>query len=106
MKCLQWTPVSQRLPVDELNRYRERYGNWSCQEFIVYIDGAEIPTVLCFDGENFFEEGDGETYYDVTHWMCMPPRPSDCVVDVDLGDQIEANFELLEAIMLGGVCGA
>lgn len=105
MRYMQWIPASVKMPDAELKAYRQKWGPDSYIEVISFISGAEIPTALGYDGTGFFAINDEEyddfdrEYYAVTHWMSMPPSPKECIIHIDLGDQIEANFELLEAIM-------
>lgn len=104
MNYMRWIPVSCRTPDEEYRKYRERYP-FSEFEVIVFIEGASIPTFLGYDGTGFYvinldgEYEDEMDYLCVTHWMMMPPSPAECMVHQDLGDQIEANFELLEAFL-------
>lgn len=105
MKYLQWIPVSSRKPDIELEEHKSKYLFEDFVEVIAYIEHAEEPTALGYDGNGFFwinadEDEDGNRdYYRVTHWMPFPPPPHECLVDLDLGDEIEANFEMLEVIM-------
>lgn len=107
MKYLQWIPVSCRRPDDELEIHKAIYMDETYVEVIGLIEGAEEPTALGYDGSGFFwidphesEEDDPDRmYFTVTHWMSFPPPPWKCLVDLDLGDQIEANFEMLEVIL-------
>lgn len=65
----KWTPVTEGLP----QQWQETdFGEPI--EFIVFVEGAELPTVLCFDGEFFFNIYTGD-YYEVSHWMHMPEPP-------------------------------
>lgn len=100
---MQWVPTYIRKPDRELLEYRKKYGDELDLEVIVFIEGAEISTQLSYDGYGFYTSESYDDYpreyYSVTHWMPMPPKPADCLVNVDLGDQIEANFELIEAIL-------
>lgn len=45
-------------------------------EFIVMIEGAEVPAALCFDGEGFFDVTTLDRYK-VTHWMPFPEAPKE-----------------------------
>ena len=74
----RWIPVEKRLP--EQYTIVGDYGELEPLEFNVMIKGAEIPTTLCYDGKNFYHDGDGNIY-DVTHWMPLPepPRKDDAV---------------------------
>ena len=68
----RWIPVTERLPEEWMiwvnDEHREPL------EFLVFIDGAEIPTVLNFDGKRFCDEMD---FYPVTHWMPLPEPPKE-----------------------------
>lgn len=109
MNYLQWVPVSARMPDEELRGYRAKYGQYAVREFVVYISGAAVSTVLWYDGRGFYssdgdepwdEDDDGREYYDdVTHWMSLPPVPDECKVAIDLGDTFEASYEMLEVIL-------
>lgn len=67
-----WIPVTERVP--ERWAILDPDGDPELLEFVVMIDGAEIPTVLRFDGSVFFDDRDGQIY-DVTHWMPLPAPP-------------------------------
>lgn len=100
MRYMKWVPLIDRHPDTELREYRARYGETADIELIVLIKGEEIPTVLAYDGIGFFIPGDEDReYYSITHWMHMPPRPDECLIDIDLGDKIEADYEMLEVIL-------
>ena len=105
MKYLQWIPVSCRKPDAELAEQISNYPHDTYVEVIGFIKDAELPTALGYDGRGFFWidphedcEEDRE-YFRATHWMPFPPPPHECLIDLDLGDEIEANFEMLEVIM-------
>lgn len=67
----KWIPVSERLP----DQWQDTdFGEPI--EFIVLIEGAVCPTVLCFDGEYFFSMHTGD-YYEVSHWMPLPDLPKE-----------------------------
>ena len=109
MQYLQWIPASERMPNEELNEFRAKYGQYSVREFIVYISGAAVSTVLWYDGHGFYESDgeepldedydDREYYDDVTHWMSLPPTPEKCKVEIDLGDSFEASYDMLDVIL-------
>ena len=46
-------------------------------ELIVIIEGSRLPTVLFYDGINFYsEEANGDIcFHKVTHWMPLPAPP-------------------------------
>lgn len=101
MNTLRWIPVSERLPIDELREYRSLFTD--CDEgieVIVLIEGALIPTALYFDGDGFY--ADDGSIYDVSYWMSFPPRPDECYIDVDLGDDFKPNREMLEFLVISG----
>ena len=104
MKCMQWVPVLCRKPDEEYQSFKCKHP-YSDFEVIVLIEDTSIPTFLGYDGCGFYQidpceddEAD-RSYYCVSHWMLMPPAPADCLVVPDLGDQIEANFDLLEVFL-------
>ena len=105
MTYLRWIPVTERMPDIELREYRDRYGEHVDREFIVFINGAEQSTMLTYDGRGFYleevfdQDNDDRDYYDVTHWMVMPPAPWKCLVSVDLDDDFKPEYELLEVFL-------
>lgn len=98
MRYMKWIPVEHRLPDDELRVYRDKYPYEESVEVIVLIRDAVMPTTLEYDGTNFISH-DGIAY-PVSHWMELPPTPDECTINLDLGDQIEADYEALEAIFV------
>ena len=72
-KVGEWIPVSERLPSEkEAWGYNEKEGTYEPNEFIVMIEGAEIPTVLFYD-TNYKEWSDGlGDVYNVVAWMPLP----------------------------------
>ena len=64
--------MSERLPDKWYETDEEYFGEPI--EFIVLIEGAECATVLCFDGDYFFNQ-QTEECYEVSHWMPMPEPP-------------------------------
>ena len=69
-----WIPVTEGLPTAwQIASDDEHAGE--PLEFIVFIDGAEIPTTLYFNG-TWFIDNCGEPY-PVTHWMPMPEPPKE-----------------------------
>ena len=97
---MQWFSVEQRMPDEELFRYRERFPDGDIN-LIVLIKGASVPTELYYNGYDFVDID--EDIYSVTHWMCMPPLPNDCVASLDLEDDFEPEYEKLEVLFLPGV---
>lgn len=73
----RWIPVSERLPEDWMIRVNDEH--MEPAEFLVFIEGAEIPTVLCFNGESF-RDYEGFTY-SVTHWMPLPEPPEEVITN-------------------------
>lgn len=64
-----WIGADMRRPDRELEEIREQYGLDNV-EVIVVVEGANISTVLKYDGEGFKDEcGDP---YRVVKWMPMP----------------------------------
>ena len=99
-KYLRWIPVTERLPNEELVAYNEKYGEHECVGVIVLIKDAKVPYHLYWNGDYFVDENGEE--YDVTHWMQMPPHPKDCLINMDLDEDISANYEEIEVLMLAG----
>lgn len=70
----RWIPVTEGLPTAwQIASDDEHAGE--PLEFIVFIDGAKIPTTLYFNG-TWFIDGCGEPY-PVTHWKPMPAPPEE-----------------------------
>ena len=101
MQYLKWTPVSEGLPSqEEYREYLDRY--YSDPEFIVFIYDALLPTVLSFDGTGFYWEGPDDSdrdYYQITHWMKMPPKPEDCLIAVTDFGEFKPEYEALEVLL-------
>lgn len=73
----EWTPVTERLPIEEYNEYKERWQDDEDPAFLVMIEHAVLPNRLYFDGEHWYQEMHGCIYpYKVTHWMNMPEPPA------------------------------
>lgn len=70
-----WISVRERLPDRELAEHREKYPG-EVLEVIARIAGAEIATVLVYDGDDFVDPLTGESC-PVTHWMPLPLPPKD-----------------------------
>lgn len=70
----RWIPVTERLP-DVWQHPGDDEHIGEPIDFIVFIDGALIPTTLWFNGESFFDESG--YLYNVTHWMPMPEPPKE-----------------------------
>ena len=69
-----WIPADVELPGQEdVGKYYAQYGEHP--QYIVMIAHAVKPTVLAFDGEDFYDPGTNEPYK-VTHWMEWPPAPN------------------------------
>lgn len=72
----KWVSVNERLPeltekeIEDIKHYSFDHA----PEFIVFIEGADIPTVLKFDGKLWFDNSG--TWYPITHWMPLPEPPS------------------------------
>ena len=72
-----WVPVTERLPLEEYNEYKERWQDDEDPAFLVMIEHAVLPNRLYFDGEHWYQEMHGCVYpYEVTHWMNMPEPPA------------------------------
>jgi hypothetical protein len=73
-KVGEWIPVSERLPEEEeAYSYTEENDTFEPNEFIVMIEGAELPTVAFFDGEDFTGGYNCEFFNEVIAWMPLPP---------------------------------
>ncbi len=68
-----WISVKERLPDEELEKYREEWGGEEKLEVIVMIKGAREPTALEYDGE-CFTYCDGKEY-PVEYWQPLPNPP-------------------------------
>lgn len=75
IKPVGWIKVSDRLP----EIYQQ--DNGEPMEFIVMIKGAIVPTVLSYNGTEWFQMDWTNTRagssYAVTHWMPLPEPPRD-----------------------------
>lgn len=73
----QWIPVTERLPIEEYEEYKEKWQDDEYPGFLVMIEGALLPTHLYFDGEKWYETfGGGKYDHQVTHWMSLPAPPA------------------------------
>lgn len=70
----EWVSVKERLPDEELKRFKELFPGENEVEVLVMIQGAYTATTLYWDGEKFYDE---MSSYEVTHWMPLP-EPLDC----------------------------
>ena len=71
-----WIPVSERLPIAELQAHRDWSGEFE-DFFIVMVAGATLPSGLYFNGEHWFTYEDEPGYrYNVSHWMLLPDAPT------------------------------
>lgn len=95
MRYIKWVSIDDRFPDEELRRFKERFPGECDVGVIVMIEGAQVPYHLYYNGE-IFCDSTGESY-SITHWMELPPVPSECMVKVDLGS-FEPDFEMFEAI--------
>lgn len=68
-----WIPVEEQLPRETRNEYGDPV------EYIVMIDGARMPTVLYYYGNDIWLDDKG-TFYDVVAWMPLPEpyKTNDC----------------------------
>ncbi len=66
-----WTDVKDKLPPPPYDYYEE---HCCYPEYIVMIQGAIRPTVLCFYGDLFVDENTGCSY-PITHWRPMVSSP-------------------------------
>lgn len=104
MRYMEWVSTRDRLPNDEYESYRREYRE--NPEFIAFISGAIVSTVLLFDGTGFYahedDYDDGEhDYFDVTHWMMMPPTPEKCRVKAEDLGPFDPEYEAFEAFFAG-----
>lgn len=68
-----WIRTDEELPGQEkVGKYYAQYGEHP--QYIVMIAHAVKPTILAFDGEDFYDPYTNELYK-VTHWMELPPEP-------------------------------
>ena len=68
----EWVSVEERLPDEELKRFKELFLWENAVEVLVMIQGAYTATTLYWDGERFYDEARS---YKVTHWMPLPAPP-------------------------------
>lgn len=73
-----WIPVVEKLPEEPSAGLTEME---DLQEYIVMIDGAELPTVLSYAGNSeWYRDGN---FYKVLAWMPLPERPEAEMEDID-----------------------
>lgn len=65
-----WIPCSERLP-NEDERIRAYVRHVHASEFLVMIEGADMPTVLYLTWDNYWKD-DSWTDYRVIAWMPLP----------------------------------
>ena len=70
----RWIPVSERLPAEWWHKGDDMHAEGP-MEFIVFIEGALVPTVMYFNGESFIDWYG--ISYNVTHWMPLPEPPKE-----------------------------
>ena len=68
----EWVSVEEKLPDEELKRFKELFPEENEVEVLVMIQGAYTATTLYWDGERFYDEARS---YKVTHWMPLPAPP-------------------------------
>ena len=68
----EWVSVEERLPDEELKRFKELFPEENEVEVLVMIQWADTATTLYWDGEKFYDE---MRSYEVTHWMPLPAPP-------------------------------
>lgn len=67
----RWIPCTERLPEHYMLHVEEDL--FEPMDFNVMIQGAELPTTLCFDGKEWrSREGD---VYEVACWQPLPEPP-------------------------------
>ena len=73
----RWIPVTERLPDKELWEHQKLYDD--DLEVLVMIKGAKKATTLYYneEGEFYAPDGNGATFYKVTHWMPLPEPPKE-----------------------------
>ena len=69
----EWVSVEEKLPDEELKRFKELFPEENEVEVLVMIQGAYTATTLYWDGERFYDEARS---YKVTHWMPLPAPPA------------------------------
>ena len=70
----EWVSVEEKLPDEELKRFKELFPEENEVEVLVMIQGAYSATTLYWDGERFYDEARS---YKVTHWMPLPKSPKE-----------------------------
>ena len=68
----EWVSVEERLPDEELKRFKELFLWENAVEVLVMIQGAYTATTLYWDGKKFNDE---MSSFEVTHWMPLPAPP-------------------------------
>ena len=68
----EWVSVEEKLPDEELKRFKELFPEENEVEVLVMIQEAYTATTLYWDGERFYDEARS---YKVTHWMPLPAPP-------------------------------
>lgn len=91
-----WIPCSERLPEEPVQEgFYGLVEMDSFTEYIVMIEGAEVPTVLKYaGGGEWYSDG---TFYNAIAWRLLPPpyRPDKSVGD-DYKQQIMNRFIKVE----------
>ncbi len=76
--CLPWFSADNKGLLEKVLFFHKMdYPSEMDMELIVIIEGSMQPTILFYDGINFYsEEENGDIcFYKVTHWMPLPAPP-------------------------------
>lgn len=73
-----WMSIDDIRLKEVFKDFMDKYPHEIDMELIVIIQGSQLPTVLFYDGENFYEElQNGDiSFQKVTHWMPLPDPPT------------------------------
>ena len=64
----RWIPVVERLPEEPEPETDPEY----LPEYIVMISGAQLPTVLSYEGKGKWWHAGDDAYYPIVAWIPMP----------------------------------
>lgn len=65
---IRWIPVGDRLPEEPEPETDLEY----LPEYIVMIRGAQLPTVLSYEGKGRWWHAGDDAYYPIVAWIPMP----------------------------------
>lgn len=94
----RWHSVREPLLNELWEQYQERMADAE-MEVIVMIDGASIPTAVCYDGDGFYS---GVDPVPVTAWRPFPPAPGKELQLVDAALLIEKSKDFFKDLIDAG----